>query len=251
MKAMIFAAGLGTRLRPVTDTIPKALLPIAGKTLLQYQVEKLAAAGIKDIVINVHHFADQIVDYLCVNHNFGCNIAISDERAQLLDTGGGLRRAAAFFQDDYCLACNVDIVSNIDIRQLITTHDKNTLATLVVSERTTQRYLLFDRNGRMRGWTNIATGEVKPISLNADHYLKLAFSGMQILSPHIFSKMEAVAKEKGDKFSVIDLYLSLCPTEQIKAYTPPDYRMMDVGKIEQLSEAERFIRALSSEEPKG
>lgn len=248
MKAMIFAAGLGTRLKPITDTIPKALLPLGGKTLLQYQIEKLRDAGITDIVINVHHFPDLIITYLQENNCFGCNILVSDERDLLLDTGGGLRKAAPLLgTDEPVLACNVDILSNIDIRQLIATHRPADIATLVVSDRQTQRYLLFDKHNCMIGWTNISTGELRPKELcimNYESCIKLAFSGMQILSPRIFSLMDKVVKEKGDKFSLIDLYLSLCPTETIRAYVPQDYRMMDVGKIDQLSLAEQFAESL-------
>ncbi len=248
MKAMIFAAGLGTRLKPITDTIPKALLPLGGKTLLQYQIEKLREAAITDIVINVHHFPDQIISYLEENHGFGCNIQISDERDFLLDTGGGLRKAASLLgTESSILACNVDILSNIDIQAFVASHHANSLATLVVSERDTQRYLLFNQENKMIGWTNISTGEFRPkeIALKAEEsYCKLAFSGMQILSPRIFSLMDKVVKEKGDKFSLIDLYLSVCQSETIRAFIPQDYRMMDVGKIAQLREAEIFAESL-------
>ena len=247
MKAMIFAAGLGTRLRPITDNIPKALLPIGGKTLLQHQIERLREAGITDIVVNVHHFADMIIDYFRQNDNFGCDISVSDERDRLLDTGGGLRKAAHLLMPDKntaesLLACNVDILSNINIPELIAAHKPDSIATLVVSERNTQRYLIFDEENRMVGWTNIATNEVKPFNMeyNKDCMRLLAFSGMQILSPRIFELMDNVVEEKGDKFSLIDLYLSLCSDEIIRAYIPANYHMMDVGKIGQLSDAEDF-----------
>jgi molybdopterin-guanine dinucleotide biosynthesis protein A len=166
MKAMIFAAGLGTRLKPFTDTKPKALLPLAGKTLLQWQIEKLKAVGITDIVVNVHHFGEQIIDYLQVNNGFGCNVRISDERGQLLETGGGLLYAFdnGNMQTEPVLVCNVDILSNINLVDLIAAHvnSPKLLATVVVSERETQRYLLFDWNGELCGWTNKNTGEVKP-----------------------------------------------------------------------------------------
>ena len=248
MKAMIFAAGLGTRLKPLTDSIPKALLPLAGKTLLQRQVEQLRDAGITDIVVNVHHFPDQIIDAIRANNSWGCTIQVSDERESLLETGGGLRKARHLLAgNEPILACNVDILSNIDIPALIAAHDPNTLGTLVVSDRQTQRYLLFDNTNILRGWTNIATGEVKPstISHQISAFRKLAFSGMQILNPLIFDKMDRVVAEKGDKFSLIDLYLSLCETETFKAYIPADYCMMDVGKIDQLQSALSFIEKIS------
>ena len=232
--------------------MPKALLPLGGKTLLEYQILRLRDAGITDIVINVHHFADKIVEYLRANNNFGCRIQLSDERERLLDTGGGLLKAATLLcdsplQDEPVLACNVDILSNIDIASLVAAHKDDTLATLVVSERVTQRYLLFDDDLKMEGWTNIATGERRPAELDAETAARarqLAFSGMQVLSPRIFPLMEEVRKEKGDKFSLIDLYLSLCRSETIRAFVPKDYRMMDVGKTDQLSAAEEFAASL-------
>ena len=277
MKAMIFAAGLGTRLKPLTDTLPKALVPLAGKTLLQWQIERLKAAGITDIVVNVHHFPDMIINYLRENDNFGCRIAVSDERDMLLETGGGLRKAKSLLlgsgsresrnNDEPILICNVDILSNIDIPTLLNAYNPDEMGVVVVSSRDTQRYLLFDHDNRLRGWTNIATGEVRPASLvsslnilpptgEADLQAKptyqlqrsdlspLAFSGMQVLNPRIFEVMEKVVAEKGEKFSLIDLYLSIAEKEILRAFIPENYRMMDVGKIAQLSEAESFAASL-------
>ena len=257
MKAMIFAAGLGTRLKPLTDTLPKALVPLAGKTLLQWQIEKLKAAGIRDIVVNIHHFPDMIINYLKDNDNFGCNIQVSDERDMLLETGGGLRKAEEKFRslgvqefrssNEGILICNVDILSNIDIPTLLQSYNPNEMGVVVVSERETQRYLLFNDENRLCGWTNIATGEVRgPI---ADYQSpianrQLAFSGMQVLSPRIFDCMDEVVKQKGEKFSLIDLYLSIAQKEILRAYIPENYRMMDVGKIDQISEAESFASSL-------
>ena len=254
---MIFAAGLGTRLKPLTDTLPKALVPLAGKTLLQWQIEKLKTAGITDIVINVHHFSDMIINYLHDNDNFGCRIAVSDERDMLLETGGGLRKAEALLRSgvqefrssgEGILVCNVDILSNIDIPTLLNAYNPDEMGVVVVSERDTQRYLLFDDNNCLCGWTNIATGEVRgPISNNQypiANPRSLAFSGMQVLNPRIFEAMDKVVAEKGEKFSLIDLYLSIAEKEILKAFIPENYRMMDVGKINQLSEAEAFAQAL-------
>ena len=254
---MIFAAGLGTRLKPLTDTLPKALVPLAGKTLLQWQIEKLKAAGITDIVINIHHFPDMIINYLKDNDNFGCNIQISDERDALLETGGGLRKAEEKFRslgvqefrssNEGILICNVDILSNIDIPVLLQAYNPAELGLVVVSQRETQRYLLFDRENRLCGWTNIATGEFRgPIAKSQEPiaHRQLAFSGMQVLNPRIFECMDNIVKLKGEKFSLIDLYLNICEQETLKAYIPNDYRMMDVGKISQLSEAEEFANSL-------
>ena len=258
MRAMIFAAGLGTRLKPLTDTLPKALVPLAGKTLLQWQIERLKAAGITDIVVNVHHFPDMIINYLRENDNFGCRIAVSDERDMLLETGGGLRKAKSLLlgigsresgnNDEPILICNVDILSNIDLPTLLHAYNPEEMGVVVVSPRDTQRYLLFDETNRLCGWTNIATGEIRPASLasspNSLIASRLAFSGMQVLNPRIFDMMDKVVAEKGDKFSLIDLYLSIAEKEILRAFIPENYRMMDVGKIAQLSEAESFAASL-------
>lgn len=269
MQAMIFCAGLGTRLKPLTDTMPKALVPMAGKPLLQWQVEKLRDAGITDIVVNVHHFPDMIIDAVRANDGWGANIRISDERDQLLDTGGGLRKAwreGLLPASEPVLACNVDILSNINLPELIHTYTSSSLlpcggrsggglpSLLVVSERQTQRYLLFDEQNYLCGWTNIATGEIKPSSLQSSiinpqsSIKRLAFSGMQILSPEVFEYMDSVASEKGDKFSLIDFYLQILNPQSsiinLKAYVPSGYRMMDVGKIDQITEAELFAESL-------
>ena len=257
MRAMIFAAGLGTRLKPLTDTLPKALVPLAGKTLLQWQIERLKAAGITDIVVNVHHFPDMIINYLRENDNFGCRISVSDERDMLLETGGGLRKAKelltsspnSLIASSPILICNVDILSNIDLPTLLQAYNPEEMGVVVVSPRDTQRYLLFDETNRLCGWTNIATGEVRPASLasspNSLIASRLAFSGMQVLNPRIFDVMDKVVAEKGDKFSLIDLYLSIAEKEILRAFIPENYRMMDVGKIAQLSEAESFAASLA------
>jgi len=258
MKAMIFAAGLGTRLKPLTDTLPKALLPLAGKTLLQWQIEQLKAAGITDIVVNIHHLGQQIIDYLEANHGFGCRVQVSDERDALLETGGGLLKAAPLLQAEQpCMAdsepvlvCNVDILSNIDLRALMAAHKADDLATLVVSDRQTQRYLLFSGEGVLRGWTNRQTGELRPASLTAGEaadLVPMAFSGMQIVSPQFFHVLRKAREDFGrDKFSMIDVYLK-CVADNVgcvRAYVPYEYRMMDVGKIDQLEQAEHFAASL-------
>ncbi len=280
MKAMIFAAGLGTRLKPITDTIPKALLPIGGKTLLEWQLEKLRHAGIQDVVINVHHFADMIEDFVREHDSFGMNIRFSSERDMLLETGGGLRKATNLLtanslaanylaagslenalssadckqpSDEPILVMNVDVLSNIDLKAVIAAHQPSHLSTIVVSERKTQRYFVFDQNYVLRGWTNIATGECKPASLSeqlnpgqdssqseSQGFHLLAFSGMHIVSPRIFSLMQSWP----EKFSIVDFYLKALETETIDAYIPSNYRMMDIGKIDHLDEAQTFAESL-------
>ena len=256
MKALIFAAGLGTRLKPLTDTMPKALVPLAGKPLLQWQVEKLREAGITDIIVNVHHFPDMIIDAIRANEGWGCNIVVSDEREQLLDTGGGLKKILnCQLSTVNCpiLACNVDILSNLDICLLLDAYKQTGTSQLVVSERETQRYLCFDEHDRLCGWTNIKTGEVRPSSLHhcfIPSLRKLAFSGCQILSPETLALL---AQMPEDKFSLIDFYMAICEKQLstvncqlsiLKAYIPDAFRMMDVGKIDQIEEAERFAESL-------
>ena len=243
MKALIFAAGLGTRLKPLTDTIPKALVPIAGKPLLQHVIEKLKNSGFDEIIVNVHHFPDQIIDFLKANNNFGIRMEISDERDMLLDTGGGIRKAQHFFDDGKpFLVHNVDILSNVDLNALYQQHlRRNSLATLVVSSRNTFRYLLFDDDLRLKGWTNERTGELKPEGFSKPHlYNKLAFSGIQILSPSVFEIMEKYEP----KFPVMDFYLNNLKENVIAGFVPDNYKMMDIGKIDMLSEAEAFAKTL-------
>lgn len=245
MKAMIFAAGLGTRLKPITDTMPKALLPIGGKPLLMWQLECLRKAQISEVVVNVHHFAEQIEQYVADLKKEACgtdwHIRFSDERAMLLETGGGLRKAGTLLgEDEPVLVMNVDVLSNIDIPALVASHRTEDLATIVVSERETQRYLLFDDEMILRGWTNIKTGEVKPAGLQTEGLHRLAFSGMHVVSPRIFARMQ----EWPEKFSIIDFYVQACQTETIRAYIPQNYRMMDIGKIDGLEDAERFAKSL-------
>lgn len=240
---MIFAAGLGTRLKPLTDTMPKALVPVAGQPLLWHVVMKLKGSGFERVVVNVHHFADQIIDYLKVNGNFGLDIRISDEREQLLETGGGIKKAAPFFDaDSPILIHNVDILSNIDLAAL---YDKaqSAEALLLVSQRQTKRYLLFNDEMALQGWTNIETGELKgPIALSPQpsalsHLRKLAFSGIHVFHPSLFAQMEGYP----DKFPIMDFYLQHCDRARIMGYEQTDLRLMDVGKLDTLDEAETFI----------
>ena len=239
MQAMIFAAGLGTRLQPLTDTMPKALVRVGGRPLIEHVVEKLKASGVDKIVVNVHHFASQVVDYLHENGNFGADISVSDESSMLLDTGGGLKKARKLFSPDApILIHNVDILSNVDLRWLYASHDGND-ATLLVSERKTKRYLLFNDDMRLVGWTNIETGEVKSPykDLNVSSCKMYAFSGIHVFSPRLFPLMDNFP----DKFGIIDFYLKVCGEAVIKGCLKPDLRLLDVGKLDTLAEAERFL----------
>jgi NDP-sugar pyrophosphorylase family protein len=281
MKAMIFAAGLGTRLKPITDTMPKALVPVCGQPLLYHVITKLVAAGYDDLVVNVHHFPDQIIHYLH-SHDFGARIAVSDERDFLRETGGGIRYAKRLLTDfstqpaaslemtkglstgpnedtlsfrpseargEIChnepfLVHNVDIVSNLDLGWLREQFREGALATLVASERKTQRYFLFDEDNRLKGWTNIATGEVRsPFpDIDPDRCRKLAFAGIHLMSPAIFDAFDRYGF--GDRFSIVDFYLKACADYPIYAAVPPDFTLVDVGKKETLSEAERVCEAI-------
>ncbi|MBQ6226031.1 MAG: phosphotransferase [Bacteroidaceae bacterium] len=238
-RAMIFAAGLGTRLKPLTDTMPKALVPVGGKPLLEYQLEKLKAAGFTDVVINVHHFADMIEEW-CQQNPMRLRILFSDEREKLLETGGGIKHAAPLLRDaqDGFLIHNVDILSNVDLAAFKEA-GKGRAATLLVSERETQRYLLFDDDMRLVGWTNVATGEVRSPyeNLNPQHYHKYAFAGIHYMNPSLFRYFD----EFPDKFGIIDFYLQVCKLEPIYGYIQPDLRLMDVGKLDTLAEAEAFV----------
>ena len=255
MKAMIFAAGLGTRLKPLTDTVPKALVPVCGQPLLYHVLTKLAAAGYDDIIVNVHHFPDQIIDYLCI-HDFGVKITISDERDFLRETGGGIKHVRPLLRNEEIpgqagndgtepfLVHNVDIISNLDLKWLREQHRPEAVATVVVSERETQRYLLFDEEGRMKGWTNVKTGEVRSPygDIDPDRYRKLAFAGIHLMSPAIFDAFDRLGF--GDRFSIMDFYIRACAAYPIYAAVPSGFQMVDVGKKETLSEAERVCEAI-------
>ncbi|MDE7166280.1 MAG: NTP transferase domain-containing protein [Bacteroidaceae bacterium] len=247
MKAMIFAAGLGTRLKPLTDTMPKALVPVGGRPLLEILLEKLEREGFDDIVINVHHFADKIEAWMDSKAGVeirkkGIKISFSDERKELLETGGGIRHARPLLGDcGRVLIHNVDILSNVRLRNFFEAGE-HTAATLLVSERETQRYLLFDDNMRLVGWTNRKTGEVKSPypGLNPEDYRSLAFAGIHQMSASLFPLMD----QWPEKFSIIDFYLSVCATQPIYGYVQPDLQLMDVGKLDTLPEADRFLETV-------
>lgn len=284
MKAMIFAAGLGTRLKPLTDTMPKALVPVAGKPLLEHVLLKLKANGFDDVVINVHHFADMIEEWCAAHPIEGMKVSFSDERQELLETGGGIRHAAPLLKEGLAkssfsifggkgqsassrfLIHNVDILSNVDL-QAFWQAGEGSDATLLVSERETQRYLIFNHEMRLVGWTNIKTGEVKsPFpevheAFNPDfvgtvnsvtarlepyefvpsrHSFSLyAFAGIHQMDTSMLPLMDRYP----DKFSIIDFYLEQCRHCVIRGFIQPDLRLMDVGKIDTLDQAEQFLNS--------
>lgn len=236
---MVFAAGLGTRLKPLTDTRPKALVEINGKPLIEHVLGKLVASGFNRVVINVHHFAPMVKDWLAKHPFKGVDVLVSDESDQLLDTGGGLRKAAPLFNPDASILIhNVDILSDIDLRKLYDEHAGKD-ATLLVSHRDTSRYLLFDDDMRLHGWTNAKTGEVKPPhpAINPADFKQLAFSGIHVFSPRLFPLMA----DFPDKFGIIDFYLAICHNRDIYGCEKKNLRLLDVGKLASLSEAERFV----------
>ena len=227
MKAMIFAAGLDTRLKPLTDSVPKALVIIKNKTLLEHAIQKLRTAGVTEIIVNVHHLSDQIITFLEQN-DFGINISISDETDLLRDTGGGLKKVQHFFDDQAFILYNVDILTDINLKGVYQKHlQNNPLATLVVRKRETSRYLLFDDNYRLCGWENVKTKKQK-IALDHTPLNQFAFSGIHIVSPEIFKLMP----EK-DVFSIIDLYLGIAGKYEIKAHVDQSDFWIDLGKYEQ------------------
>ncbi|MBO8444769.1 MAG: NTP transferase domain-containing protein [Bacteroidetes bacterium] len=284
MKAMIFAAGLGTRLKPLTDTMPKALVPVCGKPLLYHVLNRLAEAGFDDIVVNVHHFADKIEEYLASHGNFGLRISISDERDLLRETGGGIRHARRFLEDcpvpsadcrsgnedrplpsgtsdlpsgtsDRCfLVHNVDIISDLDLRWFVAQSRPDALATLLVSERKTNRYLLFDKGMRLAGWTNVTTGEVRSPypDLDVQSCRRLAFSGIHFISDRIFSVMDeedSLAEESGqppfgERFPIMDFYLRTAARYPIYGVEAKNLHLADVGKMQTLHDAEMLCSRL-------
>lgn len=243
MKVMLFAAGLGTRLRPLTNTMPKAMVPINNRPLIDIVLKHLIAQGATEVVVNVHHFAQQIIDY--INHNqWPIPITISDETQELLNTGGGLRHAEPCFSatNSPILIHNVDILSNANLKAFYL-NNQDADATLLVSNRVTQRYLLFDNNMELKGWTNIATGEVKSPYPNLDvsQYHKYAFSGIHLFSPRMFRMMD----DRPNAFPIMDFYLEMCAKAKIKGVVQHNLKLMDVGKLNTLHEAEHFVKELA------
>ncbi len=239
LNAMIFAAGLGTRLKPFTDSKPKALVELAGKPLLERAILKLIELKVDRIVINVHHYADMIVDFLQKNNNFGVDIRISDERDELLDTGGGLKKASnLFIPNAPVLIYNVDVFSSMDLSELINFHKlTGSLVSMVMRERTSSRYLYFNNENQLTGWKNCKTGEIKEAREDMSDSEPLAFSGIHL----IHSKLFSLIHEEG-KFSIIDLYLRLAKNEKILAFKDSSEIWSDLGKPEDLAWAEDHLK---------
>lgn len=263
MQSMIFAAGLGTRLKPLTDRIPKALVRVGGKPLIEYVLKNLVAAGSKRIVVNVHHFANQIIEYLQQN-DFGVDIRVSDETEMLLDTGGGIKNAAPFFNtSEPVLIHNVDILSNVDLRALYNYAceaeiDQKVDAVLLVSLRKTKRYLIFNKDMRLVGWTNVDTGEVKSpyetlheltftqpydnnnVTNEQYGYTLFAFSGIHVIGNKVFEAMN----EYSAKFPIMDFYLQYAKDLHFVGKVKNNLKLMDVGKLDTLVEADAFVKQL-------
>lgn len=242
MKAMIFAAGLGTRLKPMTDTMPKALVPVAGRPLLYHVAHKIIDAGIREIVVNTHHFAGMIAEYIEKENGFGADVSISREEAQPLETGGGIMHARELLEGCGCfLIHNVDIISDLDIRWFLSQARPDALSTLLVSERESSRYLLFDDGMRLVGWTNVRTGEVRsPFpDLDPASCRRLAFAGIHCMSDTVFAEMEALGMP--ERFSIIDFYLAVAATRPIYGVISPGLRLIDAGKPDALAEAEKLL----------
>ena len=244
MKAMILAAGLGTRLRPLTDDRPKALVEVGGRTLLEIALTRLRAFGIREVIVNTHHYADMILKCLEANDNFGMNIEISREEI-LLDTGGGLKKAAHFFLEDSVdsqepfILHNVDVISTIDLRRMMRFHtEQDALATLAVQDRETSRYLLFDEHGKLCGRRAGRDGSAEMVR-SARQAQALAFSGIHVVSPHLLTKME----EEG-AFSIIAAYIHLAAQgEKIVAFRADEYYWRDLGRPENILQAARDMES--------
>ena len=240
---MIFAAGLGTRLKPLTDHMPKALVPVAGKPMLEHVIEKLKASGFDEIVINIHHFGSQIVDFLKAKDNFGIRIWISDETEELLDTGGGIKKASTYFDEPF-LVHNADILSNVDLKAMYDHHLKSDDdVTLLVSPRKTTRYLIFDEEDHLQGWVNKDTLQTKPEGFvyRPEVQKEYAFGGIHIISPTLFNYM---GDEWTGKFPLMDFYLKTCHEARLGNYVKEDLQLLDIGKQDTLAKAEEFIRQI-------
>lgn len=245
MKALIFAAGLGTRLRPLTNDKPKALVPVGGKPMLEHVIRHLIGYGFDEIVVNVHHFAQQIIDFLKNNDNFGATIHISDEREELLDTGGGIRKAAPWLAgEEPFLIHNADTLTDLNLADFYDYHLRHRAdVTLLTASRATSRYLLCDNEERLCGWTNKKTGEYRPegFAYNPSLHHELAYGCVQVVSPSVFEPLSTFTDRH--KFPIFDFYLSLCHRLKIQCYSPGGYSWFDIGTPEKLARAEAWFES--------
>jgi len=238
MQAMILAAGLGKRLRPITNEIPKALVEVNGKTLLEIAIRKLIENDFRKIIINVHHFADKIKEFLDKN-SFAADIFISDESDLLLDTGGGIKHAQKYFDDSPILIHNVDIISNLNLKEFYQYHiSDDSSASLCVSKRISSRYLLFNDDNILCGWQDVTKNE-KIIVRDEEMLNQFAFNGIHIINSEL---IKSFPNEK--VFSIIKAYLKIAKTEDIHAYVSDDLKWIDVGKLDSLQKAEALIRII-------
>ncbi len=234
---MIFAAGLGTRFKPWTDTHPKALAPVHGRSLLERNVRYLQSAGIFDVIVNVHHFAGQVEDAVSHSKGWGSRISISDERDVVLETGGGLKKASGWFDQDDFVVINADILTDLNLSAMIAAHQsRQALATLAVTGRVSSRYFLFGADDRLKGWKNEKNGELRMAGTAPEPLLPKAFSGVHVISPQIFSLMP----ESG-KFSIVDTYLDNARNHPIYGFDHSGSRFIDVGKPESVAAAEALF----------
>jgi NDP-sugar pyrophosphorylase family protein len=238
MKAMILAAGLGTRLKPLTDDKPKALVELAGKPMLQWAIEKLTDAGINEIVINIHHYPDQILSFLRQKKNFGIQIHISDERDLLLDSGGGIKKAEPFLAGHPFLVYNVDVITDLDLRAMAAAHESSlALASLAVRPRETSRYLLFDDSLRLRAWQNKKSGEYSGDPAVPGHPFQcLAFSGISLFSADIFEHITETGA-----FPLVGMLLRLAPQHLVRAYVHEEGYWFDLGSQSNIEKAALFL----------
>lgn len=252
MKTLIFAAGLGTRLKPLTDTMPKALVPVCGRPLIEHVSRKLKASGVESAVVNVHHFADMIEEWAAAQDIMP--MTVSDERECLLETGGGILHARRYLEGcGHFLIHNVDIISDLDIAWFASQVREDSMATLLVSDRKTSRYLLFDPDTmRLVGWTNVTTGEIKSPypDLDMTKCLKMAFSGIHMMSDTVFDVMDSYVREKGldpvsPRFPIMDFYLSVCAEKGIYGVVANELELVDVGKLDTLEEAQKAVERMS------
>ncbi|RLD45859.1 MAG: nucleotidyltransferase family protein [Bacteroidetes bacterium] len=239
MKAFILAAGLGTRLGSLTENKPKALVKVQGTEMLALTIQRLKSQGFTELIVNVHHYGQMVIDFLKKNDNFGVHIHISDERGQLLDTGGALLKARDYLMgEEPVLIHNVDVISEIDFKELLVRHtNDNALATLCVRNRNSDRTLIFDKHMELKGWTNKKSKEFKWASQPLTDYTAYAFSGIYVISPGFIHKIKLTGK-----FSIIDAWLSMAGQHKIKGYIDQSKHWFDLGTPDKIRQAELYLK---------